>query len=42
METDASRALGSKVSTMRSTGRSLGFITNAFVSETAGVWHQHV
>jgi hypothetical protein len=41
METDASRPLGWKVSMMRSTGRSLGVISNAFVSDTAGVWHQH-
>ena len=41
METVASRPLDSKVSMMRSMGRSLGVITNAFVSETAGVWHQH-
>ena len=42
METAANRPLGSKVSMMRSTGRTQGVINNAFVSETAGVWHQHV
>ena len=42
METAANRPLGLKVSIMRSTGRTLGVISNAFVSETAGVWHQHV
>jgi len=42
METVANRPLGSKVSMMRSTGRTLGVTSNAFVSETAEVWHQHV
>ncbi len=42
METVANRPLGWKVSMMRSTRRTQGVNTNAFVSETADVWHQHV